>query len=119
MPIAEDMRMVRSRVRSTDRSDGPAGTLSTTMTSRCGWTRNARAHSTSVEECTSISGSTTTVHLDRSYGVTPPVHLIADPEPTFVGMDTRAFAPPHALVAQAGLRRTEGASAAQAGQARA
>ena len=65
MPIIEAVRMVRSRVRSTDGSDGPAGTLSTMMTSRCGWTRNAIAHSTSVEECTSMSGSTMIVHFGR------------------------------------------------------
>jgi hypothetical protein len=36
-----------------------------TMTSRAGWTRKASAHSTSVEEWTSMSGSTITVHFGR------------------------------------------------------
>jgi hypothetical protein len=63
--MQDEIRMARSLLRSTDGSDGPAGVFSITITSRCGCTRNAMAHSTSVEECTSMSGSTMMVHFGR------------------------------------------------------
>ena len=50
---------------SIDGSDGPAGMSPTMMTSLCGCTRNAIAHSTSADECTSMSGSTMVTHFGR------------------------------------------------------
>src|SRR4051812_14696233 len=65
-PMAEAVRIGRGRVGSSmEGSEGPAGMSPTMMTSFCGCTRNAIAHSTSAEECTSISGSTTVTHFGR------------------------------------------------------
>src|SRR3954454_16777142 len=65
-PMAGAVSIGRGRVGSSiDGSEGPAGMSPTMMTSLCGCTRNAIAHSTSADECTSMSGSTTVTHFGR------------------------------------------------------
>ena len=63
----EAVRNGRGLGRIVDRGIGRArpGCCSTMITSCCGWVRNAIAHSTSAEVCTSISGSTMTIHFGR------------------------------------------------------